>query len=394
MHGKADGSENARQIHVLQIVGDPVGGIRKHVHSLISGFDRRSFKVSYAYSSAAVDARFQEEIGQLSAMLEKVVALPIRKKPHPSDLTNLWTLCRYVRHAGVDIVHGHGAKAGLYARLVGRLTGAKVIYTPHGGVVHRMFSRWEDALYTFIERRLMRYTDYFICESNYTAKALFEKLGNEPRHWCVNYNGVDFPDSDRQPDLPLYELAGSKQAIRLGVFGMLREQKGQYYALRAMAGLVRDGFDVTLHLFGDGPDRERLTSLKAQLALDRHVFFYGDVSTPELYMSAMDLILIPSLFESFGYVAVEAMALGKPIIASATGGLCEVLSDETAKLIPPGDADALGKEIGNFMGKQSCFEMNAANALLQVKKRFSTKGMVHGVEKVYFSILNRPELIC
>lgn len=324
-----------QRLHVLQVVGEPVGGIRKHIHSIIRGLDAERYQCSYAYSNVHVDARFQTEIQQLRHKLNVELTLHVSKRPHPSDLVNLWKLVRAVKKHKIGIVHGHGAKGGLYARLVSRICGVKSIYTPHGGVVHAMFSPLEDQLYSLIERWLFSKTDFFLFESRYTADAYQEKVGRKCERMVVNYNGIPEPDMAAiQARAQLLEKRPTSDvSLHVGVFGMLRPPKGQVYAIRAIEKLKRQGVNVKLHLFGEGADRPNLQNLINQMELNELVTLHGDVSDTEAHMYSMDVILIPSLFESFGYVAVEALALGRPVIATSVGGLKEIIDNEVGLVV-------------------------------------------------------------
>ncbi|PIQ13490.1 MAG: hypothetical protein CO125_01500 [Hydrogenophilales bacterium CG_4_9_14_3_um_filter_59_35] len=379
-----------RAIHILQVVGDPVGGIRKHVHSLIMGLDTSEFRQSYAYSDLASDAQFMQEIETLNSRLEGTIPLHVRKRPHPSDLTNLWILARYIKRAKVDVVHGHGAKGGLYARLLARLCDVKSIYTPHGGVVHAMFSKWEDWVYTGVERWLFDKTDYFIFESKYTAEAYQKKVNCIADWWMVNYNGIaeaDLIDVAARSRALGYDLIPSN-VLQIGVFGMLRRQKGQIYAIKAVGRLLAEGHKVILHLFGDGADKSELQKAVSQMALNDYVKFHGDVSDPEAHMFAMNVVLIPSLFESFGYVAIEAMALGKLVIATKVGGLVEIVNNDVGIQIEPRSEIEIANELIQCIKNPEKMNMLAMHGMRKWESHFTMSKMLQGVRIVYGEVVS------
>ena len=380
---------SAERIRVLQIVGDPVGGVRKHVHSLLAGLDPEAFSLSYAYSTRNADARFHEEIGSLRQRLAGELPLSVGKGPSPRDLVNLARLARFARAQGLAVVHGHGAKGGLYARLVSRLCGIKSVYTPHGGALHRRFTPLGEAVYTATERLLLPMTDFLLFESGHTAQAYEATVGRLPSRWLVNQNGAadpDIPDVARRSAALGYE-AGDGRLVRVGVFGRLRPEKGQAYAIRAAHELAQAGQAVGLHLFGDGPDRGRLEALAAELRLESRVFFHGDVADADAHLWAMDLVLIPSLFESFGLAAVEAMALRKPVIASRVGGLPEVVVDrQSGVLVPPEDPRAISQAIAAFIKDPGLYAGLAEAGRLRYQERFTEKRMVDAVAAVYRSL--------
>lgn len=370
-----------RPLHVLQVTGDPVGGVRRHVHTLIRGLDPAQFRVSYAYSAAAVDAGFRNDRDWLARRLHAELPLDIRKKPHPADIANIWRLRDFIRREQVDVVHGHGAKGGLYARVAGRLGGARTVYTPHGGAAHDMFGFPESVIYRVVERLLVPCTDHFLFESRYTADALQKKTGTLPGGWSVNPNGIEVvavtPGDVARLPLP------DAGRVRFGVFGMLREQKGQRFALEAIVPLLRQGRQVSLHFFGDGPDRASLLRMAAEAGVQDAVFFHGDVSPVEPWLAAMDAVVVPSLFESFGYVAVEALLQRRPVIASATGGLTEILDGGAGRLVPPGDASALGAVMSDFLRDPAPFRAAAQQGAIRAAAQYSAAAMVAGAAAVY-----------
>lgn len=371
--------------HVLHVIGDPVGGARLHIHTLINGFDPSLYTVSYAYSTLAVDSSFEQQIPNLRVLLNTEVPLTIYKKPHVIDVLNIIKLCRTVIEKKVDIIHGHGAKGGLYARVVGRVTGAKTVYTLHGGVAHDMFSAFEGFIYSIVERTFKVFTNYYIFESNYTKDAFVRKFGKINSKWSVVYNGIDVSEVKAMAQLPPVDLNDQcdQKVFRVGVFGMLREQKGQQFAIRAIKKLLDNGYNVSLHLFGDGPDRMRLNRLVSSLDVGEFVYFYGDVRQAPRYMALMDAILIPSLFESFGYVALEAALIGRPVVASAVGGLLEILSPEFCEFVVAGDADSIYDGVKKVMVKPPMDKLNLELEKKGMVNRFSSQSMVDKVGRIY-----------
>ncbi|OGW47285.1 MAG: hypothetical protein A2078_16540 [Nitrospirae bacterium GWC2_57_9] len=377
--------QNNDKLHVMQIVGDPVGGIRKHVHTIIQGIDPSRFVQSYAYSQKT-DTRFRHEISDLHDRLSGELKLKIKKKPGLLDIVNLYKLMRYVKRHKVDIVHGHGAKGGLYARVVSRLCDIRSVYTPHGGSVHKMFTPLADAIYIFTEKLLFSMTDFFLFESRYSADAYHSKTGQISDCWMVNYNGTIPPGRNNLLERASEFGSVSEQngTIRVGVFGMLRREKGQIYAIKAIEMLRKQGRKVSLHLFGDGPDKTDLMEYVGKAGLQDAILFHGEVAETEMHMIGMDLIMVPSLFESFGYAAIEAMALELPVITSEVGGLREiVINGKTGVLVKPADPHALADAITRYQEVPAAFKQYAAAGYERYLELFNGKRMISSVENVY-----------
>lgn len=383
-----------KPIHVLQISNANVfGGLRKHIHDILKNLDKKKFKQSYAHS-LTFDAIFSDDIENIEQDIYKVIPLNIKRNPSFTDITNLWKLIKYVKKERVDIVHGHGAKGGLYARLLAATCGVKAIYTPHGGVVHSMFHPIVAKFYLFIEKFLLKYTNYLLFESQYSASQFQNKIGNFKCGSQVNYNGISLPDLESiEREISITSsyteqknsIKSSHIELKLGIFATLRKEKGHIYAIKAVAELKQRGKFVHLHIFGNGPDAEKLYTSVIELGIKEQVTFHGEVSQVERYIYVMDIILIPSLFESFGYVALEAMSLNKWVIASKVGGLPEIIEDGVnGSLVPAGNSVELAKAI-------SLLEDRILNKKLISKgldtQKFSLEKMIINITKVYSSLL-------
>ena len=371
-----------KRIHILQIVGDPVGGIRKHVHSIIKRLDSQAFEQSYVFSSVARDKTFIKEIELLRPALVFSISLKIIKRPCFSDIFNILILIFYCRKKGVNLLHGHGAKGGLYARLVGFFCRIPSVYTPHGGVVHNMFRSFEKRLYITIEKLLVMITDFYIFESKYTADSFISNISSLKDNWLINFNGIDFTSI-----IPTQISKTSCNHLDIGVFGVLRREKGQIFLINAVARLNKvNNINVKLHIFGEGVDKNILSDRVLELGLQNGIFFYGDVSNPLEKMNEMDLIVIPSLYESFGFVGLESACLGKPLIVTGVGGLLDIFNEDTAYIVKPSDEDALANGILEFVNNPKPFKTRAIRARRFCSKNFSIDKMIDGLSITYSSI--------
>ena len=371
------------KVKLLQIVGEPVGGIRKHVHTVLKGVDGQKFELYYCYSTLNMDSSFQHEINSIEFSLNSALGLRIHKLPHYRDIFNVLRILKFVRQNDIDIVHGHGAKAGAYARLVKCLANVKCIYTPHGGVLHDSFGMFASWVYLSVEKLLKPFTDLVIVESRYSKNKYLEKVGNLKGRIILNYNGVSIPNKNLE-----YIPSGLERkpsgATRLAIFARLHQTKGQEIGIKALANLPSTH---TLHLFGDGPDKDRLLQLVSDLSLQDRVFFYGDLPSVELLMAYIDVVLIPSSFESFSYVAVEAMMMRRPVIASAVGGLEEVLDEGSGILLDNIDEVKLAEAVLSLMNDDNLRTGLVENGYDRANKFFHEQVMISNLEKIYTSLL-------
>lgn len=171
----------------------------------------------------------------------------------------------------------------------------------------------------------------------------------------------------------------------------LHERKGLDVLLEALARLARRERRPTLWIAGEGPQRTALERLAAARGLARQVRLLGardDV--PELLV-ACDVFVAPSRREGLGIAALEAMALGRPLVASRVGGLAEsVLDEATGLLVPPGDADALASALERLLDDRALAERLGAAGPQRVRERYGPEAMVDGYERTYAEILASP----
>lgn len=321
----------------MHVVGDSVGGIRKHIHDIVFGL-HKEFNFFYICSEKT-DETFKKEISDLSKITLDFMQLNIVKKPSLSDISNIVKILLFVKKNNIDIVHGHGAKGGLYARAVGMMTNIKVCYTPHGGVVHSMFNRYEDYIYSKVERFLIPKTTKFIFESLYTKNSFYRrfKVKNE-LDFIVNYNGIDF-DEMSAGDVSYKK----KHDLTIGFFGMLREEKGIIFSLDVIENISKS-LNVKYYIYGEGALKDTVEKIIKDKSLSGVVFLKGYVTDVLSEMQNVDIVFLPSLFESFGYVAVEAMYLKKPLACSDAGALPEVVGSSYPYLFTSGSiSDAVNK---------------------------------------------------
>lgn len=293
-------------------------------------------------------------------------------------------LARLLRHRGVSVLHGHCFDPTFVGLLAARLAGSKFVFTRHHSDHNlRLRKHW----HTRIDAWCGRHADRVIAVSEAT-KRIMTGVERVPDHKVVTvYNGAEL----LQPPPP-----GSVEALRrrLGLrdetvclmMARLHEEKGHLVLFDALSSVLPHVGQLTVLLAGDGPHREQLESEVRRRGLDTVVRFLGrrhDI--PEL-ISLSSVVVLPSLAESFGFAALEAMSLGRPVIASTTGGLPEVVVDEeTGLLVPAGDVGALAAALSRIIK-----DPESGRTLGEEGRRraahFNVERMIQGYEAVYDGI--------
>nr|WP_269467873.1 glycosyltransferase family 4 protein [Devosia ureilytica] len=349
----------------------------RHVADLTRALSANGHNVGIVVDSLANDAQTE----QLLTALEADAALGIHRFPMPrlfgrGDLSTPFAVSALARRLDVDIIHGHGAKGGFYARLAayGRNT-AKVFYTPHGGVLHFPADKASGKLFHRIERVLMAKTSAIIFESAYAQKTYTSLIGAPTCPSTVIHNGLRPGEFEPVPPLP--------DAADFVFVGELRNLKGIFPLVEALAQVNRpDGSPANLVMAGDGPDRKDLEQLIGQLGLGDRVKLVGSRPARDVFAMGRNAV-VPSLAESLPYVVMEAAAAQLPVISTRVGGIAEIFGPTADQLIAPGDADALASAMTEMLANPDSARRSMQARLAHIEAGFSVARMAGAVEALY-----------
>ena len=252
------------------------------------------------------------------------------------------------RRHGCGLIHAAGLKAVLVARIVARLTGARVVVHVHDQIM-------PGAALRALHRLFSSATDVGVCVSAATRPVAIEGYHVAPDRVRVAHNGLDLA---RLHNLPAGTRARVRAALGLGesqpvltMVGRLYPIKGTLAMVRMMRPIVDARPDARLLLVGEGPDRAACEQLARSLGIAANVLFLGHRGdVPEL-LAASDLVVMPSQSEGLGLAAIEAQACGRPVVAYAVGGLPEVVTDGlTGRCVAAGDEPAFVAAVLELLG--------------------------------------------
>lgn len=260
------------------------------------------------------------------------------------DLCALVTLVRVIRHDRIGLIIANSPKEYWPAIIAAGLTGTRVILIRH---LTRSISA---ATRTMINMA----ADCVVAVSRTVSQALLRSGINEKIIRVIT-NGV--PVDELASALPERDstrsgIGFSPQDIVIGFAGRLHPEKGLILLIRAFGRIAGRYPRTRLLIVGEGPDRKAVEEELLGTGLADRVKFVGRVSPVYRMYAAMDIFVMPSVCEeAFGFAAAEAMAMGKPVIASSTGGLAElIIHESTGLLVPLGDDEALASAIARLIG--------------------------------------------
>jgi len=370
-------------LRILQVMRAPVGGLFRHVADLTRELTARGHSVGLVVDSLANDAQTESRLSDLLPH----AALGIHRFAMPrllgrGDFTTPFAVRRLARALDIDVMHGHGAKGGFYARLA-RLAGSKAaaLYTPHGGVLHFSTSSVSGRIFHRLERALMAQTGAIIFESAY-AQTIYSALIGAPT--CpteVIHNGLapeEFVPVTALPD-----------AADFAFVGELRELKGIHVLIDALVGLsLPDTRPATLVMAGDGAARAELEARISKLNLSQRVTLLGAQPARPTFARGR-IAVVPSLAESLPYVVLEAAAARLPVIATRVGGIPEIFGPTANSLVPAGDVAALRAAMQAALDQPVQAEAEMETRLRHIEQNFSLSVMADGIEALYQTVLGR-----
>ena len=357
---------------IIHVFRTPMGGLFRHVCDLAREQRELGHDVGVICDSNTGGAERELSALALECNLG-LTRMPIGTLPGVGDVKIARTVAELARQTGADIIHGHGAKGGVYARLAARRLGVAGIYSPHGGSLHFDWLKPPGAAFLMVER-MMRFRKtgiIFVCQFE---KALFErKVGLGTCRSAVIYNGLlpqEFTARVLAPDATDFLFVGE-----------MRKLKGVDVLLKALAQIRKSG-PFTLTLVGDGRDLNAFQNRAAELGLGESARFVGRKSMVEA-LPLGKILVLPSRHESFPYVVLEAVAAKVPIIASNVGGIPEILPQSL--LVPPADAQALAQAMSSAAARGDAIAL-ATSLQSRAAQEFTVRIMAERICAFYGTV--------
>jgi glycosyltransferase involved in cell wall biosynthesis len=290
-----------------------------------------------------------------------------------------------------QIVHTHTSKAGILGRIAAKTAGVPlIVHTPHGHVFYGHFGPVVSRLFLVIERLMASITDCMIALTEVEKNDYIAFAVCSPQKLVTIHSGVDVhPYMTASCDMEKKRKAlGLKtRGLLVGTVGWLLPIKGPMFLLKAMAGLWQDHPDTELVYVGKGDLEQELRDEAGRLGLSEKVKFLGwrdDI--PEI-MHILDVFVLPSLNEGMGRVLVEAMAAGKPIVASRVGGIMDLVRDGVnGILVEPGNVDALRNAVKRLLGDKDLRDRMGSKGQTMAPQ-FGVEEMVQRIDALYGSLL-------
>jgi len=372
-----------------------LGGSSENTIASCVALDRAGYDCMLATSFRESDASSLADARRRGCRVVDIPALGREVAPL-ADLTALAELVRLIRRERPAIVHTHTSKAGFIGRLAAVIARAPaVIHQPHGHIFYGYYSPRRTAVFTALERQAARWTDRIITLTDRGAQEhLARGIGRAEQYVAVP-SGV--PTAELRAAAPPRGEARARLGLDPDAFivvglGRLVPIKGFDLLARALPAVVAQIPSARVLLVGDGAERAHLGAIAASMGVAERLQMTGETTDVASYLAAADVVAVPSRNEGMGRVIVEAMALGLPVVATAVGGIPDVVTDgECGRLVEPEDVDALAAALVE-LGRDPALRRKLGEAAVRRAEAFSTAVASEKLVAVYATLVRAKGL--
>lgn len=373
----------AKVLHVITRFIDGAGG---NTLLTVLGADTTRFEVWVAGAPGGPLWERAERHGvktvQVAAMREVVAPR--------DDLKALVALVRLMRRERFDIVHTHSTKAGFVGRIAAWLSRTPVvIHTIHGFAAHDFMRRRRRWFYLLLERLVRPLTDWQLAVAPTIARQAIELRLASSRAISVVPSAVELDRIPTEPDRQVrQELGVPDDAPLVGTVGRLEYQKAPLDFVRMAAGVARSHPDTRFVMAGEGDLLSETRAEAARLGVD--IVFTGYRPDAARIASCFDVYVASSLYEGLGRALTEALASGRPVVATAVGGVADLVEPGTTGLLaPPAAPEELARNVIRLLEHPEDARRMGAAGRGRVRALFGPALMCALIEQTYHALLER-----
>jgi glycosyltransferase involved in cell wall biosynthesis len=387
----------AEPIRVLRVIARlNMGGPALHVAYLSAGLRERGYDTKLVAGSLAHGESSMAFVADAAGV--EIVRLPQlhREVSVVYDALSVASLVKLIRAWRPHILHTHTAKAGAVGRTAARLAGDArppiVLHTFHGHVLEGYFGPAKAGVYRRVEQLLAHDTTRLVAVSPEVRDDLVELGVAAAEKFAVVRLGIELEQRTQPRDearTQFRRLFGvPEDRFVVGWIGRMTAVKRLPDVLAAFKRLRDRGVEATLCLVGEGPDRDEVEALAQRLGLMRDCLFVGYQRDVAPYYAFFDALLLPSANEGTPVVAIEALAAGLPVVATAVGGVADVVEDGVdGFLVPRGDVEALAERLHRLADDPELRRTLGAAGSERVPERYAVERLVDDMDALYRELL-------
>lgn len=387
-------------LQILQVIRPAAGGMLTHLRILLDGLNRAGHEITVA---CPVEEKMMQCIRD--AGISRILPLDTGDELRPLvDPVVVWRFSRFLHRHPFDIVHAHGAKAGLITRLAlnyGSKLDYPIVVSYHNEILPASRHVQKRRLRCLMEKRLVKDTSHFIAVSPSIKDELIQDIGCPEERVSFIPNGISMAElapaslgvEARERTRSIWGWPQETDVFVVGTACRLTQEKGMDILLRAAFQAVKVEPSLRFVIIGDGPLAEDIKEDVKTSGLHDYLRFLGFCDDAWNLFPALDAFVLPSRTEGWPLSIMEAMALGLPVIATEVGGIPEMVeSGKTGILIQPEDVNGLSQALVNLARNRPLVNKLGKAAAIYAREHFDANTMIAKVEAVYCQILRGRSL--
>ncbi len=393
------GREPVRVVRVIARLN--MGGPALHVAYLANGLQQRGYETTLVAGSLTRGEESMSFVADQLGVPVVTIAQLHREISPIKDALAVFRLARLLRTIRPHILHTHTAKAGAIGRVAALLAGTArppiVVHTFHGHVLRGYFGPLRAGLFRLLERWLAGVSTALVAVSPEVRDELV-RLGVAPgEKFTVIRLGIELESrvsangSQRAETRRVMGIAPDRFTV--GWIGRMTAVKRTDDVLLALQRLRERGVDALLCMVGDGPDRDHVERRAKELGVVRHCLFLGYQEEVAQFYAAFDAVILPSSNEGTPVSAIEALAAGRPVVATRVGGVPDVIRDGVdGFLVEPGAVDELAERLALLAADPELSRRMGVEGRARVVPRYAVARLVDDVDRLYRALLHAAGL--
>ena len=380
----------SRPLRVLLVVKS-TGGVAEYIRWLIYGMDRENFSFTVACLSEK-GREFAAELRQVDGVQAFHYEIDRYNVDLVSDTRVGLQLMELIRSRHFDLIHAHASKPGFLARMAAIGSGVPVLYSPHCFAFHAGASPWTNLITASLENFASHFTTRIITVAEGERELARKYHVGRDDQFAVIHTGIE-PTPYRQPvnKSRLKESLGIPVSSPvIGSVGRLSEQKSPVDFVRFAETVHRSRPDAHFVWVGDGPLEEEVRTLSTSLCLDSVIHWLGHRNDVPQLLQIFDCFVLPSRWEGFPLVILEAMASGVPVIATNIPGTSEAIQHEVNGLLAPvGDYQTMARFVLDLLADSVKSDLFSAASYARIETEFTRDRMLSMIRDLYLEVTSR-----
>lgn len=373
---------------VCQIV-EAGGGVSKHLIKLAKHINTEDIEQVFIVSSIREDGliEFLKLNGNRYIVIDMVRNINVF-----SDIKSLIKIVNYLKKNRFDVIHCHSSKAGFIGRLAAEISGVPVkIYSPHAFPFNDYIPKYKKYMYLLLEKFAGLFTTTIIASSETEYSDAIQNKIVGSKKLCLIHNGIELETYNNKDENKIEFMESirmnniDKNAKVIGFISRLVAQKDPSTFIKALKNIEAENYIVLM--CGDGELTDDVKNEVKTLGLQDKVFFLGYRNDLYKIINAIDIFVLPSLWEGLPYVLLETMFFGKAVIVSDVVGNKDVVKDNyNGLLFNPKDYIKLAQIIDSLLSNEKKIEILGRNAKEDIMNNYDVKSMINEYSQLYFNL--------